>query len=127
MVTAQDSVSRFFSALQLGDRALHVASGWIGQRDFCRRTSASERRRYAAGMAQFGYGTAFNLSQRSDGNTSVLGSGASLQFLFCSDHAPAQQLHRAVRALSGLRSDEERVQGLIHGEGPYTLEDVVEN
>ncbi len=123
IVTARDSVSRFFSALQLGDRALHLASGWIGQRDFVRRTNALERRRYATAMAQLGYGTAFDLSHDSGGDTSMIGTGASLQFLFCSDQRPDQQIHRAVQALSGLRSEEERVRGLINGQVPYTVGD----
>lgn len=120
LVQAPDSVSRFFSALQLGDRALHVASGWVGQRDFVRRTTALERFRYATDMAVLGYRTAFELSTRARSGTALAGPGTSLEFLFSPDRPPAQQIHRAVRALSGLRSDQKRVRELVEGKGSYT-------
>lgn len=120
LTDASDSVSRFFAGLQLGDRALHVASGWVGQRDFVRRTTAPERFRYATDMAVLGYGTAFELSSRPRRGLALAGPGTSLHFLFVPNRPPAQQIHRAVRALSGLRSNEERVRGLVQGQGPYT-------
>lgn len=117
---ANDSVSRFFAGLNLGDRGLHVASGWVGQRDFVRRTTASTRSHYATAMAALGYGTAFAALNHS-ASTSMAAGGGPLAFVFKGAFPPPQQLHRAVRALSALRSEKDRIKGLLLGEGPSTF------
>ncbi len=50
-------VERISKGIELGDRAIHLASGWIGSRDMVRRWSSSDLQGYGQNMAIVGYGT----------------------------------------------------------------------
>ena len=107
-------VERVDKGIELGDRAVHLASGWIGSRDMVRHWSSSDLRGYGEKMAFRGYGTAVDTASKLEveGRRVASSRVSSIEFLMRSTDF-RERMGKIIAVLSSLKPKKDDLESLL--------------